>query len=254
MTDEISTGKEISYTKFFEDLERDLFHGKTPEEQKILKKIAGTIILELSQGKKDKATIIEELKAKGITEGSANQMVNRIDQALSQVKHVKFLKSIISFSQKMQPSENSFIKTLAEKAASELGGNKTLEERKLIEDSAAIIIKDYIEDKKNNQALIKKLKKREIAEPLAMQIVMYVEQTINQYLWTPEGRKLKIAKYKHKIIYGLSLIIGGAATLISTRNENASHITFFIIIPLFIFGAIPFFKGLFGWLKYRGQP
>ncbi len=254
MPNEISSGREISYTKFFEDLERDLFHGKTPEEQKVLKKIAGTIILELSQGKKDKATIIEELKAKGITEESARQLVNRIEQALSQVKHVKFLKSVISFSQKIQSPENTIIKTIAEKAAQELAGNKTLEERKLIEDSAAIVIKDYIEDKKNNQALIKKLKKREIPEPLAMQIVMYVEQTINQYLWTPEGRKLKVAKYKHKMVYGLSLIIGAAATLISTRNENASHIMFFIIIPLFIFGIIPFFKGLFGWIKYRSQP
>lgn len=254
MSKENNSEKEISYTTFFDDLERDLFQGKPPEEQNALKKVAGAVIIELAQGKKDKDTIIKELKAKGIAEASAEQLVNRIEQALSQVKHVKFLKSVISFSQKMQPPENTIIKTIAEKAAQELARNKTLEEQKRIEDSVAIIIKDYIEDKKNSHILIKKLTKRNIPEPLAMQIVMYVEQSISQYLWTPEGQKLKAAKYKQKMVYGLSLIIAGAAILASTRNENASHIMLFIITPLFIFGIIPFFKGLFGWLKYRGQP
>jgi hypothetical protein len=254
MTEEKSSDRDISYTKFFDDLERDLFQGKAPEEQKALKKVAGTVIIELAQGKKDKDTIIKELKAKGFAEASAEQLVNRIEQALSQVKHVKFLKSVISFSQKIPPPEKTIINTIAEKAVQELARNKSIEEQKRIEESVAIIIKDYIENKKNSQALIKKLTKRNLPEPLAMQIVMYVEQSISQYLWTPEGRKLKAAKYKHKMLYGLSLITAGAATLASARNDNVPRIMLFIIIPLFLFGIIPFFKGLFGWLKYRDWP
>jgi len=60
-------------------------------------------------------------------------------------------------------------------------------------------------------------------------------------------------QYKRHMLNGVLSIAGGIAVSIVTYMVAVLGVGFYIVaVGAVIFGIIEFFRGLFGWLKYRG--
>ena len=108
---------------------------------------------------------------------------------------------------------------------------------------------------KDKGGITKELVEQGWSKETAVRLVDDIEQELKrraeEYKRTPEGRQATAAQYKRHMLYGTLWAAGGTAVTIATY-EAASEGGFFIVAwGAIIFGIIDFFRGLFGWLKYR---
>ena len=93
------------------------------------------------------------------------------------------------------------------------------------------------------------------AKETAAQFVDDIEQELNrraeEYKSTSEGRQAMARQYKRHMLYGILWAAGGTAVTIATYEAASEGGWFIVVWGAIIFGIIDFFRGLFGWLKYR---
>ena len=95
----------------------------------------------------------------------------------------------------------------------------------------------------SKQEIVSKLVAHKMKKKIAIQFVDKVEQGINQAF---------TKKYKKHMIYGILWCIGGTlVTAITYSAASERGGTYVIAYGAVVFGAIDFFRGLFGWLKYK---
>ena len=89
----------------------------------------------------------------------------------------------------------------------------------------------------------------------AAQFVDNIEEELKrraeEYKRTPAGRQAMAAQYKRHMLYGILWAAGGTAVTIATYEAASEGGWFIVAWGAIIFGIIDFFRGLFGWLKYR---
>ena len=97
--------------------------------------------------------------------------------------------------------------------------------------------------------------KRGWPKDAAAQFVDDIEQELKEraeeYKRTPEGRQAMASQYKRHMLYGILWAAGGMAVTIATYEAASEGGFYFIAWGAVIFGIIDFFRGLFGWLKYK---
>jgi tetratricopeptide (TPR) repeat protein len=94
-------------------------------------------------------------------------------------------------------------------------------------------------------------------EEMAAQFVGNTEQELKkrlkEYKRTPEGRQAMARQYKRHMLNGILSVAGGIAVTIVTYIVAVLGAGFYIVaLGAVIFGIISFFRGLIGWLKYKG--
>lgn len=113
------------------------------------------------------------------------------------------------------------------------------------EQQATKVVKDMVAEKlaegKNAKKIVEELVKGGWSQESATQFVTTTEQQFKQ---SPEGRQILASKYKRRMLYGVLWLIGGAILTGVTQGN-------FIFFGAIIWGLIDFFRGFFGWLKYR---
>ena len=85
-----------------------------------------------------------------------------------------------------------------------------------------------------------------------------LEETINESpenkLESSEGKQIMADKCARQMLFGILWVIGGIVVTAVTYNAAASSPTggrYFVAWGAVLFGIYDFFKGLFGWLKYK---
>lgn len=135
-----------------------------------------------------------------------------------------------------------------------VSGRLASEEQNAIEPLAQYVVQN-LEKGNNKGGITKELVKLGWPKETAAQFIDNIEEELKrraeEYKKTPEGRQAMAAQYKRHMLYGILWVVGGTAVTIATY-EAASEGGFFIIAwGAIIFGIVDFFRGLFGWLKYR---
>ena len=130
-------------------------------------------------------------------------------------------------SEELTPEEQKAIEELSEAVASELGEGKSREK------------------------IVKELVKQDWPEESAIEFVNNIEQAITEYKDSPEGREVLARKYARHMLYGILWFVGGTIVTVVTYEAASGGGTYFIAWGAILFGIIDFFRGLFGWLKYR---
>ena len=109
---------------------------------------------------------------------------------------------------------------------------------------------------KDKGAVTKELVKLGWPKETAAQFVDNIEEELKrraeEYKRTPEGRQTMAAQYKRHMLYGILWAAGGTAVTIGTYEAASEGGWYIVAWGAIIFGVIEFFRGLFGWLKYRG--
>jgi len=103
-----------------------------------------------------------------------------------------------------------------------------------------MVVQRFLEGK-NTKVIVAELVKGGWSQESATQFVTSAEQQFKQ---SPEGRQRLASKYKRQMLYGVLWLIGGAILTGVTQGN-------FIFFGAIIWGMIDFFRGFFGWLKYR---
>lgn len=98
----------------------------------------------------------------------------------------------------------------------------------------------------------KNLVKQGVEADRANRIVTGITQAMEEYKRTPEGRKVMGKKYRYQMVGGFTLFVIGTAITVGTFMAADDGGTYFLWWggPI-ILGAIGFFTGLVGWMKYR---
>jgi uncharacterized protein YoaH (UPF0181 family) len=135
-----------------------------------------------------------------------------------------------------------------------VSGASASKEQNAIEQLAQYVAQSLTSGK-NKGGIAKELVKQGWSKETAVQFVDDIEQELKrraeEYKSTPEGRQAMAGQYKRHMLYGSLWAVGGTAVTIATY-EAASEGGFFIVAwGAIIFGIIDFFRGLFGWLKYK---
>jgi hypothetical protein len=103
----------------------------------------------------------------------------------------------------------------------------------------------------NRNTIIQKLIKQGWADDAAHQIVSQVEEAVNNYRESPEARQAMARAYARHMLYGALWAIGGITVTVLTLAFAANGGTYVVAWGAIIFGIVDFFRGLFGWLKYK---
>ena len=157
-----------------------------------------------------------------------------------------------------------YIKKVVEDTVSEFISDKSIEEQKAIINIFLLTVKTMPEGFKNKETIVKYLSKMDIPESVVMQLLDRIEQHINQYLATPQGRRTMALKFKRSIINGLiGTIVGCVAAVIIYNNavkipkgEQYFSLTWIAVVwcgIIALFGIINLFRGLSGWMKYKNR-
>ena len=104
---------------------------------------------------------------------------------------------------------------------------------------------------KSQEQITKDLVKQGWPEESAMNFVQNISVALEQYKESPEGKHILASKYKRHMIYGLLWTIGGTAITIATFSAASGGGFYIVAWGAIIWGIIDFFRGLFGWLKYK---
>ena len=108
---------------------------------------------------------------------------------------------------------------------------------------------------RRKNAIVKHLvRKRDMMEESADMLVDQVQDFVNRFKESPEGRQLMAKKYKRHMVSGILWFVGGIIVTIATLAAAASKQeggTYLVAWGAIIFGLIDFFVGLSGWLKYK---
>jgi len=131
-----------------------------------------------------------------------------------------------------------------------MSGKLTEEEQKAIEKLSAAVAKELAEGKKKEE-VTKKLLKQGWPKESANNFVENINQALERYKNSPEGQRILASKYKRHMIYGVLWAVGGTAVTAATYSAASSGGVYFVAWGAILFGIIDFFRGLFGWLKYR---
>jgi hypothetical protein len=107
-----------------------------------------------------------------------------------------------------------------------------------------------LSDGKGKGKIVKDLVKKGWVKEAAIELVDSVEQALEEYKRSPEGRRELASRNKRKMIFGLLWVVGGIIATVVTYVFAIGGI-FFIFWGAVLFGAIDFFRGLAGWLKYN---
>lgn len=135
-----------------------------------------------------------------------------------------------------------------------MSGGLTLEEQKTAEQLDQYVAHSLTEGK-GKGVIIKELVKRGWPKETAAQFVDAIEQELKkraeEYKRTPEGRQAMASQYKRHMLYGILWAAGGVAVTIATYAAASPGGVYIVAWGAVIFGIIDFFRGLFGWLKYK---
>ena len=101
--------------------------------------------------------------------------------------------------------------------------------------------------------IVKALTKALIPGPTAERLVAEVEQAVKEYRATPEARRQLASAYARRMFIGLLWAIGGTAVTVwgyQSASSSRGGGRYMVFWGAIIFGAIEFFRGLFGWIRY----
>jgi len=122
-------------------------------------------------------------------------------------------------------------------------------------DSLAQYVAQNLAEGKDKGGVTKELVKLGWPKETATQFIDNIEEELKrraeEYKKTPEGRQAMAAQYKRHMLYGILWAGGGTAVTIATYEAASQGGWFIVAWGAIIFGIIDFFRGLFGWLKYR---
>ena len=132
--------------------------------------------------------------------------------------------------------------------------NLTPEEQKAIEELSEAVAYELAEGK-NKGKIAKELVRQGWPKESAVQFVDSIEQGLKQYAEqyknSPEGRQVMASKYKRHMLYGILWAVGGTVVTVATYSAASGGGVYVIAWGAIVFGIIDFFRGLFGWLKYK---
>ncbi len=135
-----------------------------------------------------------------------------------------------------------------------VSGRLASEEETAIDQLAQYVTQNLVEGK-DKRGITKELVKLGWPKETAAQFIDSHEEELKrraeEYKRTPEGRQAMAAQYKRHMLYGILWAAGGTAVTIATYEAASEGGWFIVAWGAIIFGIIDFFRGLFGWLKYR---
>jgi len=126
----------------------------------------------------------------------------------------------------------------------------TAERRQAIHALTKSVARDLAHGIKS-QAIVQQLVKRNWTEEAAEQFVSQVERAVTDYRETPEARQALAKAYARHMLYGFLWTAGGITVTVATLALSANGGTYIVAWGAIIFGIVDFFRGLFGWLKYK---
>jgi hypothetical protein len=85
----------------------------------------------------------------------------------------------------------------------------------------------------------------------AEEYVTKIERAVNDHRDKPAGRQALARAYARHMLYGVLWAAGGITVTVITLAASANGGTYIVAWGAIIFGIIDFFRGLFGWLKYK---
>jgi hypothetical protein len=98
--------------------------------------------------------------------------------------------------------------------------------------------------------IIKQLTKQGVSEENASRVVYSVQQSINNFKASPQGRKIVADQSLQRMLRGGAIcVLGIIVTVVTYGAATSGGGTYFVCWGAIIFGAIDFIIGLFGWLK-----
>lgn len=137
-------------------------------------------------------------------------------------------------SEELSPEEERFIKVTAEAVAEEFtsGTDKKQIVKKLIESGWPI----------------------ESASQFVDQVETRIEQEVNRYMESPEGREAMAEKHVLRMLYGVLCFVGGAVVTVITYFAAANSPTggrYTVAWGAILFGIFSFLRGLGGWRQCK---
>ena len=123
----------------------------------------------------------------------------------------------------------------------------TPEEQKAIDELSEAVASEIAEGK-SKEIIVRELVKQDWPEDAATQFVNNIEQAINDYKESPEGRKVLADKYARHMIYGILWAVGGTVVTVATYTAASNGGTYFVAWGAIVFGIIDFFRGWYGWI------
>ncbi len=101
------------------------------------------------------------------------------------------------------------------------------------------------------EKIVKRLVKGGLDQKDAEEIVHRVQRELEEYRHSPEGRQELAKKNLRHMIFGVLWIAGGLLFTAITYSAASPGGKYWVAWGAVVFGLYDFFKGLFGWLKYR---
>jgi ABC-type phosphonate transport system ATPase subunit len=126
------------------------------------------------------------------------------------------------------------------------------EEQKAIDRVTGVIARD-LERGVNKETIVKKLVSQKWPKEGAIKFVDSVEQALDKYKESPEGRKQLARDFGKHVIYGAFWAAGGAVITIVSFINKADYGSYLLAIGAAGFGIVEIVRGAKGWLKYRGE-
>jgi len=104
------------------------------------------------------------------------------------------------------------------------------------------------------QAVARRLIKRGMPPEPANRLVAEASAAVNVFQKSPEGRRAMVKRYQGRMIRGLLWAVGGLlVTAITYSMASGRGGTYYIFWGAVLFGAIDFFAGFLGWLRYQSE-
>jgi len=93
--------------------------------------------------------------------------------------------------------------------------------------------------------------KQGVPQEEAERFVYGVQEDLAAFHKTPEGRKALAKRYARHMLFGILWVVAGLLFTAITYSMAKAGGKYWVAWGAVIFGLYDFFKGLFGWLKYR---
>ena len=119
----------------------------------------------------------------------------------------------------------------------------------VVQDELLEEVRKKFNECKGKDKIVKDLVKKGWAKEAVIERVDSVEQAIEEYKKSPEGRRELASQHKRMMIIGVLWVVGGIIATAATYAAASEGGVFFIFWGAVIFGAIDFFRGLAGWLR-----
>ncbi len=123
------------------------------------------------------------------------------------------------------------------------------EERAIAQLSDAVA--SQLAEGKSRENIVKELLKQEWHEDAAVQFVDNIANAMHEYENSSEGRNEIAKRYARHMIYGVLWVVGGTVVTVATYGAASEGGKYVVAWGAIVYGAIDFFRGLWGWLKYK---